>query len=293
MIMRIVSVAIALGTVAAFPPLAWAGPADGAAEAFDQGDVLLAKGDFDAALKAYATAAKADSANQAYRQQYSVVRRVIKMRKRIEKESNPEKWASTAEALRAFYYEHGVYAEALPLDRQFHARVNTPQSAAMLAQTQLELGMDAETAALLSSLDKDKTSPRTQVLLGIALARQGKLDEAKGIAKDFAVPKDAGPPVLWDLARLRALVGDSSDALGLLTRCFESTPPSRLDAAKTEAKESNDFRTLLANADFAKALETKSKVKESGCSGGSRCGKCPSRASCGKSSTASSSGKKP
>ena len=293
MTMRIISISVAVGFIAVCPPLARADSAHRAADAFAQGGVLVAKGDFDAALKAYATAAKADSANQAYRQQYSLVRRVIKMRKRIEKESNPEKWVASAEALRAFYYEHGVYTEALPLDRQFHAKMNTPESAAMLAQTQIELGMDAEAAGLLSGLDKDKITPRSQVLLGIAFARQGKLDDARRIAKDFAVPKDAKPPVLWNLARLRALVGDSSDALGLLTRCFESTPPSRLDAAKTDAKESKDFGTLLASADFAKALETKSKVKESGCSGGTSCGKCPSRASCGKSSKSASPSKKP
>ena len=293
MTMRIISISVAVGFIVTCPPLARAESAHPAADAFAQGGALLVKGDFDAALKAYATAAKADSANQAYRQQYSLVRRVIKMRKRIEKENNPEKWTSTAEPLRAFYYEHGVYTEALPLDRQFHAKMNTPESAAMLAQTQLELGMNDEAAGLLSSLDKDKITPRSQVLLGIAFARQGKLDDARRIAKDFAVPKDAKPPVLWNLARLRALVGDSSDALGLLTRCFESTPPSRLDAAKTGAKESNDFRTLLASADFAKVLETKSKVKESGCSSGTSCGKCPSRASCGKSSKSASSSKKP
>lgn len=293
MTMRIISISVALGFIVTCPPLARADAARRAADAFAEGGALLAKGDFDTALKAYATAAKADSANQAYRQQYSLVRRVIKMRKRIEKEKNPEKWASTAEALRAFYYEHGVYTEALRLDRQSHARMSTSESATLLAQTQLELGMDDEAARLLNSLDKDKITPRGQVLLGIALARQGRLDEARGIAKDFAVSKDAKPAVLWDLARLRALIGDSSDALGLLTRCFESTPPSRLDAAKTGAKESKDFGTLLASADFAKALETKSKVKESGCSGGASCGKCPSRASCGKSSKSAGSSKKP
>lgn len=288
MTMRIVSIIVVLAALVIFPTLA---QANQAADAFSQGSALLTKGDFQGALKAYATAAKADSANPVYRQQYSVLRQVIKMRKRIATEKNPKKWESSAKALRAFYYKHGVYSEALTLDQQSHARVNTPLSATLLAETMLELGMDTEATELLSNLKEDKLPQRPKVLLGIALARQGKIDEAKNVTKDFAMPEKAGAIVFWDLARLHALFGDTSKAMGLLTSCFESTTPSQLDAVKADAKESRDFRNLVAMADFAKVLKTESKVKESSCSSGSSCGTCPHRSSCGSGS--SSSTKKP
>lgn len=277
--------------------LAWfsiaAGPALGASREeatalFAQGDVLLAQADFTAALKAYANAAKADPEAQAYRQQYAMVRRIIKMREAIEQEKNPEKWESTARALRSFYYEHGIHGEALGLDRQFHTRLNTAESAAMLAETELTLGMNAEAAELLSGLGEDKNSLQTQVFLGIALARLEQVDKAKTIAEGCKVPDDAGPGTLFDVARLRALIGDASGALALLARSFESTPPSRLDAFKDYAKKAPDLSAVVARADFAKVLETASKVPESSCSGGTSCGKCPSQSSCSSKSSKSS-----
>jgi tetratricopeptide (TPR) repeat protein len=261
---------------------AWAGSADRAAQLSSEGSTLLAKADFDGALKAYAQAAKADPENEGYRQQYALVRRISKMRKGIDKERNPEKWETNARALRSFYYENEIYAEALALDRQFHARLNTAESAGMLAETELALGMNGEAAELLSGLDEQQASPHTRTLLGIALARQGKLDEARALAPECVPPDGAGPAPYFDLARLRALLGESSPALETLARSFELTLPSRLEALKTKAKTCPDFAALATGPDFAKALETPSKIKESDCSGGSSCGKCPHRAKCSK-----------
>ncbi|MCP4594006.1 MAG: hypothetical protein GY842_25010 [bacterium] len=259
---------------------------DQAAQVFSQGSALLTQGDFDGALNAYREAAKADSSNQEYRQQYSIVRRVIKMRKRIAAEANPSKWEATAQGLRVFYYEHGLHTEALALDQQSYAKTSTAASAARLAETQLELEKNADAVAVLSNLPEDQATPETRVLLGIALAREGDTDQARKIGQGCAPAGDWGPGTLYDLARLRALTGDQSDALKLLVRCFENTLPSRLNAFKDHVRKSKDLGTLVASADFAKVLETKSKVKESSCSSGSSCGKCPSRSKC--SSTKSS-----
>lgn len=283
MSVRHVLILLAIGCVAVGSRTASAGSTEQAAQLSSQGKTLLANGDVEGALKAYAGAARADSENQEYRQQYAMVRQVVKMRKRIGKERNPEKWETTARALRAFYYEHRVFGEALPLDEQVHAKLNTAESAALLAGTQLLLGMNAEAAELLGGLDAKQAMPQVSALLGIALARQGEIDDAKAAAQKCVLPDNAGPGLCFDLARLRALLGEAGEALGLLTRCFESTPPSRLEGRKTQAKECPDFTTLVAGADFAKVLETKSKVKESACSGGTSCGKCPSRSKCSKS----------
>jgi hypothetical protein len=88
---------------------------------------------------------------------------------------------------------------------------------------------------------------------------------------------------MYSMARLHAAVGNSPEALGLLTRCFESVAPSQLDGFKAHVRQSRDFADLAPDARFAKALQTKSKVPESKCSGGSRCAGCPMRGKCGNS----------
>ena len=268
-----------------------AGSVEQAAQLSAEARALLAKGEFSGALKTYATAAKTDPDNQDYRQQYAILRRVLKMRKSIDKEQNPKKWSEAAQALRSFYYEHELYGEALSLDRARHEREKSAESAALLAETQLEMGLNAETTELLSGLAEDQATLQTQVLRAIALARENQASQAHTIAGGCQLPEKAGPGMVYDLARLRALVGDKVGALALLTRCFESTPPSRLVAFKEYAKRSPDLSTLVASAEFAQVLETKSKVAESSCSSGTSCGKCPSRTSCGSASSKSSSTK--
>ncbi len=270
----------------------FAGLPDPAASSFDKANTLLTQGAFDDALRAFAVAAKTDPGNTAYRENYAVLRRIIRMRERLDKEANPQKWETSALAIRAYYYEHAIYKEALPLDRQIHEKLNNATSAEMLAETQLNLGLNAEAAETLQQMDAKEATPRSQMLLGIALARSQKVDEARAATSELTIADKAGPHVLFDAARLKALLGDNPAAITLLVKCFESTPPSRLDAMKTLAKESPDLKGISAGPEFATALATASKVKESECSGGSSCGSCPSRASCGHSAASATSTKK-
>jgi thioredoxin-like negative regulator of GroEL len=254
-----------------------------AADLFAQGQALLGKGDFDAALKAFAAAARQDSQNQAYRDRYALVRRIGKMRETIAKEQNPQKWQETALALHTFYYDNGLYSEALPLDEHIHAKLNTASSARMLGRTKLELGQAAEAAAVLDSLPSDARTPETEALRGLALARAGQLDAARQLAEQLGVPDKGDPNQFYDLARLNALVGRSQEAATALTRTFEFTAPSRLDGVKSAARASKDLEGLLADQAYAGVLATASKVKESSCTGGSSCGSCASAGSCSKS----------
>ncbi|MCP4590686.1 MAG: tetratricopeptide repeat protein [bacterium] len=280
MYIRTVGIGISILVATAGLPKVRAGESEGAAGTYAQGVEQLTQGDFDTALKLFSQAARADSENREYSQQYAMVRRVVKMRKSIASEKNPEKWRAKAQALRAFYFEQSIYKEALALDGEDHARTNSGDSASRLAETQLMLGMNAEAAALLSGLSEDESTLAARLLLGIALARNGDIASSRTTAAQCTLPPDAGPGMLFDLARLRALLGDTAEALDLLTRCFEATPPSRLAAFKDYSKESKDLGALVASAGFAKVLKTESKVKESSCSSGTGCGKCPSRGGC-------------
>ena len=279
---RTVIMSLLVGCVVSVAVPALAEPAEEAAEAFATGEALLAKADFNGALQAFRTAAKTDPENREYAQQYAMLRQVIRMRRDCRKERDAERWLKMAGALRTFYHDHHLCAEALPLDQERHRRHRSAESAVLLAETQLASGMHSEAVELLSGLTKEQTSPRTRVLHGLALARQGQIDEAKMLAEEAGRATDeAEPHYFYDLARLQALVGDSKGAFQALIRSFELTPPSQLDAFKVEVQGCKDFNALVSTADFAEALETPSKVKESECSKGPGCGDCPRRAKCG------------
>ena len=257
--------------------------ADSAQQAFSDGKALLTKADFNGALQAFARAARADNTNQEYFQHYAMVRQVITLRQRLKTEQDPARWEYLASGLHAFFVSQGIYSEALVLDRQVHARLKTAASAAMLAETQLALNLDAEAAAVLSELNETEATPSTLALLGIALARQGKIEDARQVAEGIQLPDTGKPGMVYNVARLQAASGNADEAISLLQRCFESVPPSRLDGFKAHAKACPDFSELASTTAFAKVLETKSKVPESKCSGGSGCGNCPMRGKCPKS----------
>ncbi len=275
----LVSAAAVVGFVVS---AAWAGPDEDAAKAFEEGKALLAKADFDGALKAYATAAKADTEKkQDYRQQYAMLRQVVQMRESVDKEQNPQKWQAMARALRSFYHQNRIYSEALALDQKLHDKLKTADTATMLAETQLAMGKNADAAKVLGDLGEKDATDESRILLGIALARQKKIDEAKAAIAKCKLGAESAGGLYYDMACVMSLVGNSSEAISMLTKAFETTPPSRLDTIKAHAKADPDLKDVAGTAEFEKALKTASKVKESKCSGGSSCGACPSKGSCG------------
>lgn len=253
-----------------------------AAASSAEGQALLQKGDFAGALQAYAKAAKADFENQEYRTQYMVLKRVIQMRDGLAKEKNPEKWEMSAKGLRNFYHMNKLYGEALPLDREMHARTNTSDSAISLAETLLAMDKNADAEKLLGGLEEKKATTHTRILHGVAQARQNKTEQARETLKGLKLTKDeeADPNILFDLATLKSLTGDTTGGLATLTACFENVPPSQLDAVKKYAKDCKDLGAVTGSSDFASALKVESKVKESKCSGGASCGSCKNAGSC-------------
>ena len=252
--------------------------AESAPDAFARGKSLLAKGDFDSALAAFAAAARGDLDNDSYRQQYGLVRRIVDLRKRLDGEKDPERWEYTARALHAFYLDQGLHGQAVGIGRKIHEKVNTAASALMLAETELAMNNNAEAEKMLAALDKDgKSTPSTRALWGVALARLGKTADAKKLAQGLALPDDAGPQTTYAYARLQAVAGSADAAMVSLQKCFESLPASRLENFKEHARLCPDFATIASTAGFAKVMETESQVAESKCSGGSGCAGCPMR----------------
>ena len=254
--------------------------ANTAEKSFAEGKALVAKGDLSGALAAYASAAQADHKNQSYLQQYMLVRQIIRVKQQIDREKDAARWEYLARALHSFYVNQGVYSQALSVSQKMHAKLKTADSALALAETALAMKKDAEAAEALAALDSGKATASTQALLGVALARLGKADQARQIATTVKLPDTADPRTLYSLARLYAMTGDVAGATDTLTRCFKTVSPSLLPTYKTHAQTCPDFAELVSNKKFSKALETESEVAESQCSAGSSCSGCPMRGSC-------------
>lgn len=289
--MRIKALTIISAIVAATlsPHLAPAGAPEDAAERFVRGHALLAQADFAGALDAYADAARTDATHTEYKNQYAILRRVIELRDGLDRESNPQRWERKARSLRGYYYNHEIYTEALELDRAIHEKLETVESATMLAETYLQLDRDAEAEAILAGIDKAAALPYGRLLYGIALARQGKIERARTVAESIQLPQQPATGLLYQSARLCALTSDEAGALSHLTRTLASIPPSRLPAARDRIRACSDFRALAGEAAFDRVLATESKVPESKCSGGTSCGRCPSRGSCSQGTSAAHS----
>ncbi len=274
----ILILSIAIGTAVC---LAAPAAAEDAAQAFQQGASLLQQAKFEEALASYDRAVQLDEARQEYRNAAAILRRVLQLREQLTNEQDPAMWERIARSLRGYYQAERIYTASLAIDRQLHERLNTAETAELLAETQLELGQPEEARSALAGRQDLDSRPSARMLLGIALARAGANGDAKEIARSVSLPANAGPEDRIRAARLQALAGDRAQALALLTAAFESTPPSRLEDAKTRVKACPDFAAVAGQGDFAKVFETQSKVPESGCSTGASCGACPSRTSCG------------
>ncbi len=254
-----------------FGAAAWAGPPGAGAAAFRQGDELLAKGDFDGALKAYQQAAKAEPENQEYKIKALVVERVQEMRGSLDQTADSEKWLKLAQALHNFYDENDLNNESLALAMKAQVKLNSPESAAMLARSRLALGMNSEAASGLREVPEANVTEEIRVLLALAMSRQGQLDDARKVVKSMKMPEKADCRFSFDLARVQARLGLADDALQNLTCALENTPPPDLERVKSRVRVCEDFAALRENPGYAKALESKSKL--AGCA--ADCGKCP------------------
>jgi tetratricopeptide (TPR) repeat protein len=258
-----------------------AGPAENAARHYAEAQRLLETTDFDGALKAYGDAVAADKANVDYQQQFAILRQVVQLRQAVVKEKKPEKRETMSRALRSFYYGHRLYGEALPLDQGQHDRLRSAESAALLAETLLELGRNSEAEAALAPFIGSDAAPAVRILGAIAQARQGRLDRAREVASAVTLPESAPNGQLYHAARLQALLGQPETAAALLTRALQATAPGSLAAARARARTCPDFASVTSNAAFAAALDTASKISESKCSAMPSCGGCPQAKTCG------------
>lgn len=254
---------------------AWAESAE-AAKSFEAGRALLAKANFDGALKAYKVAAEGDPDKKEYMQEYTLLRRIIKQRAQLATEKDTEAWLKLGRSVYAFYDANGLSGEALELATQIYAKRKDAESAERLAEAQLGSNKNDDVVSLIDGTPAEERSPRARVLQGIALAHVGRTSDAKAILDKFESPKDADVRLLVDTARLNCLVSNDAQVLSLLKSAFEATPAPALEDLRAQVKASKDFERLAGNDGFAAVLKTESKVKAA-CGTKEACGKCPEK----------------
>ncbi len=266
----------------------------GAEASFSQGQELLQKGQLNDALRLFAQAAREDGTNQLYRQYYATVRQVIRMQASLDKEKNPQKWEYSARALRAFYYGHLMFKDSLKVDSQFYEKKKDAETATLLAETQLELGMGQQSIELLNGLKEETFTPDLQLLRVIAMSQVSKKEQAATAVDAAKLPEPAkrNPDMLYRLAWAQMAVGRKDAAMDSLKATFERTPPGVLGIVKQRVVNNREFSKLMGeeNKDpqFVAVMKTASKISESACSGGASCATCRNAGSCSSSATCSS-----
>lgn len=260
--------------------------ADGAAQAYAEGQKLLTQGDFAGAIEAFGTAAKNDRSNAQYRAAYMVLRKVIRMRESLASETNAGKRQAIATALRAFYYDNSVFAEALPLDREAYEKAKTPETALNLADSLLATGNDGEAAKILAA-HPDPSNGAWLTAQALAAARQGQAKQANEfLSKAAAAQGEAAEPwPMFQAAQARMLLKDNAGAMAELKSAFEMTAPSRQPVLRNIVSHADEFASVTKDPAFVAVLDTPSKIEQSSCSGGSSCGSCQLKGSCSSSAS--------
>ncbi|MFT3789051.1 MAG: hypothetical protein QM770_23230 [Tepidisphaeraceae bacterium] len=254
--------------------------ADPAKDAFDQGQTLVAKADFEQALKALTAAAQADPTNDAYAKRQAAVAQVVDYRALMDSTTDLKKYESMGRALRSFYLREKLNDEALKLAAAMNERLVTSGSLVLLAETQLACDKNEDAVKTLLAIPAEGRSPSAQALLAIGYVATGKLDDAKAVMAELTLPENAVPGAKYMAARAYAQTGDPAKAMAMLTACFESVPATQLDALKAQAKALPEFASIAGTPEFAAVLKTESKVKVSACTGGSDCSTCPQGTKC-------------
>ena len=243
--------------------------------AFERATTQLRAGDLDAALDGFTAAAKADPANDLYRKRVVLLHRIGQIRAQLPRLAEDDvRWEASAQGLRTFYLQYGVYGEAADLDERRFARTATPAVRVDLAESCLEAGRDGRVVELLGALEEKHATRRSDLFLGVALARTGELERARGLAARVATGADGDPALVLEAACLNALLGNLDRAVTQVRFVYESVPAASHPSLQEYVASRTDLDALRVPK-YEAVFATKSKVQAAGCEG------CPSAGSCG------------
>ncbi len=251
--------------------------------------LILEQGDYDAALKAYAAAARQNTAEPYYKDQYAILRRVIKMKRAMEKyakqptlsEAKLTKWKSYYQAIRGYYYDQGFYSESISLDKTAFERLKTDSEAINYLESLLILNKTSEAQTLIAkSSDAQKASPGFAALTALLDARAGKTVNVAETEKKLNADPQTNPRGFVYLGCVYQIQDQQKKAFKAIATALENTPPTQITMTRKLIDRMQDFKDVRQEEKYLAAVKTESKVYQSGCTGGSSCNSCSLKDTC-------------
>jgi tetratricopeptide (TPR) repeat protein len=252
--------------------------------------LILEHNDYQAALKLYADEARKNAGQSYYQEQFSILRRVIKMKKAMEADfDNPadksdadlKKWNSYYQAVRAWYYAQGFYSKSLELDKTAFEVLKTDAAQLNYFETLVVLNRNAEAKEYLDQAKGPvKDHPVFQTLALLVQARLAPSDAILGQLKLVNPDPRANPASIVYAGCIHQLHHDSKQAFAQLAIALENTAPTQIGATRRMIESMKEFQDCHTDKAYQAALQTQSKIYQSGCTGGSSCNSCSLRTTC-------------
>ena len=250
--------------------------------------LITEQGDYDAALKVYALAARNNTSQTYYKDQYAILRRVIKMKRAMESfngqdtlsDSDMTKWGSYYKAVRGYYYDHGFYGESINLDKMASEKLKTEESTINYFESLVVLNNTQKAQELIANSSAANVNPELAVLKALMQVRtKDDLDNNIEEIENKLSPKDAPRSFVY-LACIYQLKGNTDKACKSIITALENTIPTQISMTRKLIESMGEFKTLTQNDKYLAAIETESKVYQSGCTGGSSCNSCSLKDTC-------------
>ncbi len=241
---------------------------------------------YQAAVTAYAQAARKNPTDAYYRNQFALLRSVAKMQAALASETLPEKWKTSAEPVRTYLYSRGFYQAALAVDQAAYEKFKDLPSAVQKLESLLMVGQATHAQSFVQSLNPTTGTAvpsRWQTLRLVAMAHTGRAPEALAATADVKINPQDNLNGLFDVARICKAAGKTDEALSALRLFLEHTVPSEMATSQNMITLCADFKDLQDKEAFKSVLATPSKVSQSGCSGGSSCATCALKDKCASS----------
>ncbi len=250
--------------------------------------LITENGDFTAALELYAKVAKSNTSQPYYKEQYSILRRVIKMNQAIEATISQELNEASTKALtgyfagvRGYYYSRGYYGLAVALDKQAADKLGGADNQLAYLESLVAAGENAQAGEYLAGgAVSGADNTHLAVLKALVSTRGGQAFTDWPAAEQWQQELTSDPLAQVYIACLYKSAGKQEQSFASLVQALEQTPPTQMAVTKNLIAAAAEFSDSADNKDYLAALSTQSKVYQSGCTGGSSCNSCSLKDSC-------------
>ncbi len=251
--------------------------------------LIQEKSDFDAALKLYASAARQYKDQPYYKDQYAILRRVIKMKRAMEAESMQgdlskaqlKRWTSYYNAVRGYYYDHGFYIESAKIDKTAVIKIKNDQAKLNYIETLTVLDEVNEVKELISEPNESiKGRPDFIALQSLIQQRMDEVVDIAHIEKMLIAKPQENPRAFVYLGCIYQLQKNQKKAYQSIVKALENTPPTQISMTRRLIENMKEFKDIRKTDKYLAVIKTGSKVYQSGCTGGSSCNSCSLKDKC-------------